>query len=245
MLEAYALGAVPADEGAHIEEHLADCLACWDHLSRSQRAAALLALAVPLEEPREGLRRRIIAEAQREAEPVAQSSPRRWRLPQFLAVGAAVVALSAVGTLSWSLVHVHNDVQQAVDVNTQQDAIMHHLTSIVTSPDVQKLAMETSGIAATAAAGAYYVWTSASKSGALVCQDMPPAPDGMVYQLWLSDGQTTVSGGTFTPVAGQCQHFVSLEDCAPISEVIVSLEPAGGSASPSSNTVLYASLTQP
>ena len=61
MLEAYALGAVAPEEGAHIEEHLGECLACWDHLSQSQRAAALLALAVPLEEPREDLRRRSLA----------------------------------------------------------------------------------------------------------------------------------------------------------------------------------------
>ena len=75
MLEAYALGAVAPEEGAHIEEHLGECLACWDHLSESQRAAALLALAVPLEEPREDLRRRIIAQAQRRPSP--SPSPRQ------------------------------------------------------------------------------------------------------------------------------------------------------------------------
>jgi len=67
LLDAYALGALRPEETGPIEEHLADCLRCWEHLKESQKAAALLVLAVPLEQPREELRQRIIAEAEREA----------------------------------------------------------------------------------------------------------------------------------------------------------------------------------
>ncbi|TET95070.1 MAG: hypothetical protein E3J29_07465 [Dehalococcoidia bacterium] len=67
LLDAYALGALGPEETGPIEEHLADCLRCWEHLKEAQKAAALLVLAVPLEQPREELRRRIIAQAAKEA----------------------------------------------------------------------------------------------------------------------------------------------------------------------------------
>jgi anti-sigma factor RsiW len=67
LLDAYALGALRPEERGPIEEHLADCLRCWKHLKECQKAAALLVLAVPLEQPREELRQRILAEAAKEA----------------------------------------------------------------------------------------------------------------------------------------------------------------------------------
>jgi anti-sigma-K factor RskA len=243
MLEAYALGAVPPEEGAHIEEHLADCLACWEHLSESQRAAALLALAVPLEEPRESLRQRIIAQARRESEPSPEPSPRPWRLPRLLAVGATALVLAAVGALSWSLVHLHNDyndIQQQATVNEQQVNLTRNIVGLLMRPDVERQAMVTSGIAA--GATAYYMWTRDAKLGAIVCHSLPDPPEGKVYQLWLSYDQGPVSGGTFTAWQEQCQHVVSLAGGWPTA-VNVSVEPEGGSPSPSSEIVLSASLS--
>lgn len=247
MLEAYALGALPPEEGAHIEEHLADCLACWDHLSQTQRAAALLALAVPLEEPRESLRRRIIAQAQREDKPTAEPLPRRWRMPRFVAIGATAVALAAVGALCWSLVETRNlrsdydDIQQQASLMGERANVATQLVSLMSRPDVESEAMVSSGLAA--GATAYYVWTRDGKIGAIVCQDLPPAPKGKVYQLWFSCGGDHVDGGTFAAWQGQCQHIVSLKCTSPLSRVDVSVEPEGGSTRPSSEIVLTASFT--
>lgn len=247
LLEAYALGAVPPEEGAHIEEHLADCLACWDHLSESQRAAALLALAVPLEEPRESLRQRIIAQARRESEPAPEASPRPWRLPRLLAVGATAVVLAAAGALSWSLVETRNlhsdyhDIQHQAAANQQQVDLTRQLVGVLMRPDVETQAMVASGMAAGASAS--YVWTRDGKLGAIVCHhDLPNLPKGKVYQLWLSCDQGAMDGGTFTASEGQCQHLVALE-CSWPAAVGVSVEPEGGSPSPSSEIVLSASLS--
>lgn len=246
MLEAYALGAVPPEEGAHIEEHLSDCLACWEHLSESQRAAALLALAVPLEEPCESLRQRIIAQARRESEPAPETVPRRWRLPRLVALGATVVAVAAVGVLSWSLVETRNlrsdydDIQQQATVNGQQVSLTRNIVGLLMRPDVERQAMVTSGIAA--GATAYYMWTRDGKLGAIVCHGLPNPPEGKVYQVWLSYDQGPVNGGTFTAWQEQCQHVVSLEGSWPAA-VGVSVEPEGGSASPSGEMVISASLS--
>ena len=245
MLEAYALGAVQTEEGAHIEEHLGECLACWDHLSQSQRAAALLALAVPLEEPREGLRQRIIAQAQREAEPAAEPTKtgRGWRLPRLVAVGATAVAVAAVGALSWSLVETRNlhsdydDIRQQAIISAQQVSLTRELAGI------EGQEMEASGKAA--GASAYYMWTRDGKQGAIICNDLPDPPQGMVYQLWITCGPEPINGGTFAASQGQCQHIVSLKCTSPLSGVHVSVEPEGGSASPSNEIVLTASFTRP
>ena len=250
MLEAYALGAVAPEEGAHIEEHLTECLACWDHLSQSQRAAALLALAVPLEEPREGLRRRIIAQAQREGEPAAEPSAtgRGWRLPRLMAVGATAVALAAVGALSWSLVETRNlhsdyhDIQQQAIITEQRSNNATQLVNMMLRPDWESAEMATSGLAA--GATAYYVWNRGGKVGAIICQHLPDPPKGKVYQLWFSCGPDPVDGGTFTAWQGQCQHIVSLTCTSPLSAVNVSVEPEGGSPNPSNEIVLTASFTR-
>ena len=245
MLEAYALGAVAPEEGAHIEEHLGECLACWDHLSQSQRAAALLALAVPLEQPREGLRQRIILQAQREAEftPDPSRTRRGWRLPRLVAVGATAVAVAAVGALSWSLVETRNlrgdydNLQSQAALNAQQVSLTRELVGI------EGQEMEASGRAV--GASAYYMWTRDGKVGAIVCQDLPDAPKGKVYQLWFSCGPDPIDGGTFTAWQGQCQYITSLKCTSPLSGVNVSLEPEGGSPSPSNEIVLTASFTSP
>jgi anti-sigma-K factor RskA len=249
MLEAYALGAVEPEDGAHIEEHLGECLACWDHLSQSQRAAALLALAVPLEEPREGLRQRIIVQAQQEAEFAPDRSPARrgWRLPRVVAVGATAVVLAAVGALSWSLVETRNlrsdydDLQQQAVVAGARADDATKLVSIVSHPDVASAEMAGSGLAA--GATAYYVWTRSGKVGAIVCEDLPDAPKGKVYQFWFSCPDP-VDGGTFTTRQGQCQHIVSLKCTSPLSGINVSVEPEGGSPNPSNEIVLTASFTR-
>jgi anti-sigma-K factor RskA len=249
MLEAYALGAVAPEEKAAIEEHLGECLACWDHLSHSQRAAALLALAVPLEEPREGLRQRIIMRAQQETEvtPEPSSVRARWRLPRLVAVGATAVALAAVGALSWSLVETHNlrsdydDIQQQASIAGEHADTATKLVGIMWHPDTQSAEMAALGAAT--GATAYYAWTRDGKLGAIVCRDLPDAPEGKVYQLWITCGPEPINGGTFTTWEGQCQHIVSLNCTSPLSGVNVSVEPAGGSSSPSNEIVLTASFS--
>jgi len=244
MLEAYALGALQPEEGAHIEEHLDECLACWDYLSQSQRAAALLALAVPLEEPREDLRQRIIAQARREAEPVAEPAQagRGWRLPRLVAVGATAVAVAAVGALSWSLVETrnlrsdYNDIQEQATISAQQVSLTRELVGI------QGQEMKASGSAV--GASVYYMWTRDGKQGAIICHDLPPAPDGKVYQLWITCGPEPVNGGTFIASQGECQHIVSLKCTSTLSGVDVSVEPEGGSSSPSNEIVLTTSFTR-
>ena len=80
LLDAYALGASEPSEAKIVEEHVADCVRCWDELSTGQRTAALIALTVRIEEAPSRLGQRIIAQAQRERTPKPERSPFWQRL---------------------------------------------------------------------------------------------------------------------------------------------------------------------
>jgi hypothetical protein len=153
------------------------------------------------------------------------------------------VVLTAVGALSWSLVHLHNDyddIQQQTTLTGQQVNLTRNIVGLLMRPDVERQAMVTSGMAA--GATAYYMWTRDGKLGAIVCHGLPDPPEGKVYQVWLSYETGRVNGGTFTAWQEQCQHLVSLEGNRPAA-VGVSVEPVGGSPSPSGEMVLSASLS--
>ncbi len=251
LLDAYALGAVEAEDTGPIEEHLAECLACWEHLTEAQRAAALLALAVPLEQPRERLRQRILAQAQKEGARKAV----RWKatvgVRRMLPVAAGVLAAIAVASLSWSLVlqRQTDDLRQDYSAlqqqaSTSQELMGHQrqLLALLVTPDVQSVDLTASGVAAGAVAT--YMWSPSSSAGAIVGNKLPSAPEGMVYQLWFfrPDG-VWVDGGTFQAVDGIGHHAAKLEAWdEDFTAVGVTVEPAGGSAIPTAEPVLFAHL---
>ena len=250
LLDAYALGAVDPQDAGPIEEHLAECLACWEHLSEAQKSAALLALAVPLEEPREELRQSILAQARAEMGEGAKdrrlSSIGRRAMP----LGLGVLAAGAVAALAWAFVlqdqteDLRGDyraLQQQSAASQQMLTSQRELTTLVLSEDIQTTELKASGMAA--GSMAHYIWSPDSHIGAVVCDKLPPAPEGLTYQLWFFYDDVIMDGGTFQVVDGITQHTVDLGELpAPPLSIGVTLEPLGGSSQPTGDLVLTASL---
>lgn len=251
LLDAYALGAVEPQDVGPIEEHLAECLACWEHLTEAQKSAALLALAVPLEEPREELRRRILAQAQAEAGDGGNgrklSSIGRRAMP----LGLGVLAAGAIAALAWAFVlqgqtedlrSDYNSLQEQAAASQQMLSRQRQLTTLVLAEDIRTTEFQASGMAA--GSMAHYVWSPGSHLGAVICDNLAPAPEGMTYQLWFFYSGRFVDGGTFEVVDGIVQHMVDLgELTAPPLSIGVTLEPLGGSSQPTmSDLILTASF---
>jgi len=251
LLDAYALGPVEAEDASQIEEHLAECLACWEHLTEAQRAAALLALGVPLEQPRERLRQRILAQARKEGDRKAVRPKATVGVRRMLPVAAGVLAAVAVASLSWSLIlqRQADDLRQDYGIlqeqaSTSQELMGHQrqLLALLVTPDIQSVDLAGSGVAAGAVAT--YMWSPSTGVGAIVGNKLPPAPEGMVYQLWFfrPDG-VGVDGGTFQAVDGIGHHAANLQAWdEDFTAVGVTVEPAGGSVSPTAEPVLFARL---
>ena len=246
LLDAYALGALDPQDVAPIEEHLAECLACWGHLSETQKSAALLALAVPLEEPREKLRRRILAQARAEMGEAKKERKLAAIGRRAMPLGLGLLAAGAMAALAWAFVLQnqtgdlradYRSLQQQAAISQQLLSNQRELTSLVLTEDTQTTRLQASGMAT--GPMAHYIWSPGSHMGAIVCDKLPPAPEGMTYQLWFFYGNRFIDGGTFEVVDGIVQHTVDLSDLPvlPLS-IGVSLEPLGGRSRPTGDLIL-------
>ncbi|MGW0694458.1 anti-sigma factor [Streptomyces sp. NPDC002738] len=229
---AYALHALPDAERGEFERHLGDCEACAMEVRELSETATRLGLAVSAAPPRE-LRDRVL----REITTVRQESPshsrrsrsarsvqraRSW--PKF-ALAAAVAAVAGFGGIAVWQNQVAHDAQQEAHRAQQQN---EQVAQVLTAPD----ARTRSGTLKGGAKGTVVVSQSENRA-VFVTSGMAPPPSGKVYQLWFDDGGTMRSAGLMNRAA--TSNTVLLD--GPVdgaSGIGVTVEPAGGSAQPTS-----------
>ena len=216
---AYAVGALDDLERARFEAHLETCADCRAEVAGLLEATALLAetSATP---PPEHVRDAVLAgiATVRPLPPVVAtgttpSSRRRW-LPA-LAAAAAVVAAVGIGVVvaePWS------------DEGTTQN--LTAADRVLAAPDAQTVATKVGDATATV------VVSRSQGKAVLLTDDMPAAPDGKVYELWLQTPEDDmVPAGLMPPGANQT---VLLEgDASDAVGVGITIEPEGGSKEPS------------
>jgi len=268
-IDAWALGALDADDARPLERHLAACPDCSAIADASQETASAIALAVPLRSASSSLKARLLAGAAvlGDERPHPARSRRYW--PAAVAAAIAVVAGLAV----WAA-YMQTEVNGLRDENarvsagaTQQSEkfatassqlvqmssarredllAADAITEIVSQDDVARLTME--GTAAAPGASGRYVWSRTVQMGALVARDLPPAPEGMRYCMWLVYENDWVVGGQFDVDEDGNGRVVirDLEiDAAETGRLkgfAVSVEPAGKVSKHTGETVLQASL---
>ena len=182
-LTAYAFDALPPDELIAIGSHLATCSMCQQEVASFRTIGDYLPYALPSSEPPAGMRERIIARAQatpqhrmtEASRPTrAVESPSRMRIPWLRRLTPFALAFSlALGVLFgryWPTTP----------------------SSLVEQPGVQAVALTGQG----QGAGTFAVVASSNRAQ-LEVTGLPPLPAGQVYQLWLLDGDTPISVGTF------------------------------------------------
>ena len=72
----------------------------------------------------------------------------------------------------------------------------------------------------------------------VVTSDLPSAPPGKVYQLWLQDAEGQFTSAGLMPAAGD-QTVVLEGDAADAQAAGITVEPAGGSAQPTSDPIAF------
>jgi anti-sigma-K factor RskA len=97
LAAAYALDALPADERAEFESHLAGCERCRDDLRSLEDTVGTLAYGAEGPAPAADLRDRIIVAARADRPKVIALRPRRTRLYAGAALAAAACAALAIG----------------------------------------------------------------------------------------------------------------------------------------------------
>jgi anti-sigma-K factor RskA len=149
---------------------------------------------------------------------------RERRSSRWLSVAAAVLAVVAAGAV-W----------RTVALSAQVDSITASaadVSAVITAPDATTV---TGGVST---GGRAAVVTSKQRGQAvLVADGLTPAPDGMTYQIWFLDSSGAATSAGFVP-AGEHSAVLLQGSPANASAVGVTLEPAGGSAQPTTKPVL-------
>lgn len=217
LLGAYALDAVDADERRAVEEYLAVEPRARQEVAEHREVATMLAwtsMSAP-----EGLWDRIAAELD-EAPP-----PPRGELASVLSLGehrearrrppagvwlAGMAAAAVVGLIVGSAV-------------SGKDDGVPSLAAAVEQARADRDSLITRLVRADGTVGAEAV-IDQDGHGFLIGDDLPELPDDLTYQLWGVIGEQVISLGVLGP-SPETELFSASE---PVSQLVVTIEPAGG-----------------
>ncbi|MBF9131088.1 anti-sigma factor [Plantactinospora sp. S1510] len=237
---AYVLDAVDDIERAAFARHLADCPSCAGEVAELLETAARLAdgtWSVP--PPR--LRTDVLAQVSRtrQVRPGGGSgrdrrtAGSRWRTLSVAAVAAVVLAAGA-GAVTWTV--AQQRVRDERVATAAARAETERIRTVLAQPD---LAVQRRGLSG---GGRLTVFSSPGQdSGVALLADAPPIPADRAYQLWLMDGETARPANVLP--AGVNGDTVVLTGVRGRSAVAVTVEPAGGSAQPSTSPLAIVPLT--
>jgi anti-sigma-K factor RskA len=223
---AYAVDALDEVERAAFEQHLMQCASCRAEVASFRETTALVAETESVDPP-DSLRQGVLAgisqirplppetpETPEMSEPGDDLAVRRRRLPTLL-VAAAAVVLIAFGAVLW---HPWQDDRASV------------ADQVLRASDAVRITEPVPG------GGELTLVRSVSLDKAvLVGRDVPAAPSGKTYQMWLQQpGEAMVSAGLM-PDADE--PTVLDGDAATAAAAAVSVEPAKGSQQPTTDPI--------
>ena len=209
----YALDALDPAERATFEEHLSSCERCREELQGFWQVSGALAHAAGGPMPPASLRNRILEQARSER-PNVVPLRRRFGLPAVSTV-AAVAAVVAIGLGVWATAMAGDldDARREVAVLGHRDA-----EAFETANGEARLVVTPPGEAA------------------LVVRDLPDAPEGKDYEIWVFEDDVPRPAGLFDE-AGVALLSRPVERG---QTVAVTLEQEGGVDAPTGEALLTA-----
>jgi anti-sigma-K factor RskA len=251
---AYAVNALDPAERDAFEAHLVDCPDCAAEVRGLLDTTARLASAEAVEPPAR-LKAAVLAQIattrqlspldpadHHAADPAGESTPasgdgvvvplRRpgWGWAQrSLAAAAAILAVVAVG-LSTLLVQANSD-------RNRLDAAQLAVTRVLTAGDAHSLSGSLAG-----GGKATVVVSDSQGTSVFLGTGLPAVPSGHTYELWYMGAGGAVPAGTFRPDAHGHVAAVLTGTIGRAAAIGVTVEPAGGSAAPTTPPVLALKL---
>jgi anti-sigma-K factor RskA len=240
LVGAYVMDAVTKEDRASFERHLAGCETCRAEVRGLGEATARLAAAAEVR-PRAELRELTMMAAARTRQlppargpaPAARRGPaglpwRAW-LPRAAVVAAVVLAVAAAGMGT-----LMNGAEQRLD---QAQGRSHAVAVVLAEPDATMLtAQVTTGGSATV--------VMSHRAGELVftAAGLPALPAGRSYQLWVMGPAGPRSAGLVTAAGDGTAGPMIVSGLARGDKVGLTVEPAGGSARPTTQPILLLDL---
>lgn len=234
LYELYALGALETADKSEIEEHLrTGCPACSSGIRSAAAFAGVLATMPEQVQPPSRLRRRVLASVG-----IGQSS-RGW----IAACAALSVALAAA--VVW-LGRENRD--RDIALAEARDEIRHSAADLAAAQSALQFLGEPATRQVVFGQGKPQpprgsVFVNPQRGVLLIASNLPPAPSGKTYELWLipRKGAPQPAGLFQSNPQGSAMYLrPGAVDMAATGAVAVTLEPAGGSNAPTATPVIVA-----
>jgi hypothetical protein len=264
-IDAWALGALDADEARALEAHLATCDDCRALADAASETAASLGLAVPMHGASATLKSRVVASA---AVLTDIGRPRERRRMLWPAAVAALL-VGAVGLGAWAAVTqsrvddlegrnarlsagATEQARAFIDASatearlTQTIATQDAVLEIVMQPDLQRT--ELVGTEKAPGASGRCVWSRSREVGAMLVDGLPHTPDNAVYTMWIVYERKWLEAGDFTVDDGGEGRLVmdawgsDTDDWGAFEGFAVTVEPASGTSAERGDTIMRSVL---
>lgn len=222
---AYSINALDQVEGELFEDHLATCPECQAEVDSLRETAVLMAETTAIEPPA-SLRATLLADIAtvRPLPPVVtQLQARRRRRFQGMVAAAAAVAVIGGGA---AVIQPWN--QDGDETSTQQ---LSATEQVIKADDSKKVKVSLPD-----GAEATLFRSTSMRKAVLVSGDMPDAPTGKVYQLWLQNDEGAMVPAGLMP-SGADQEVLLDGDARSATAVGITVEPSGGSEVPTSDPI--------
>ncbi|WP_329473649.1 anti-sigma factor [Streptomyces sp. NBC_01723] len=237
---AYALHALPDDERAAFERHLAQCAPCERETGEFAAATARLGLAATLV-PGPAMRDRVLHQVAtvRQVPPGGGTVGKARRVvPRGRGLGrwALAACLAAAAGLGGTAVWQYERAQDAGERAAQAEQRAETLAGVLAAPDAESRTARL----ADGATGTVVVSGDQDRA-VFLASGMAEPPRGKVYQLWFDDHGAMRSAGLMDP--GRSSQAVLMEGAVDgAGGVGITVEPAGGSPQPTSDPVALMSM---
>jgi anti-sigma-K factor RskA len=264
LLTLQALDALDASDQRELEEHLETCAACRTELAELRDAAGLLAHGSTPAEPSAAVRTRILDQVRKEKQSKVSSPVVPFRTPPAanvwpnllrLAAAMAFVALLIGMAVLWrrdvrsrqEIVRLAQEFsQQNEELARNQEALARQREAIalMNAPGMKK--MELAGTQTAQSARATFVYDQNTGRAMIMTDGLPAAPAGMAYEVWfIPKGHSPMPGKTFT--VDNAGHGMMMDqmpaEAMDGATIAITLEPKGGSASPTGPIYLSSSAS--
>ena len=228
LKEAYALGALSEEERREVQGYLGEHPELHAEVDDLESTANLLALAPQEHEPSPELRRELLRRISSSPEAISAAGPstrqnglRRLFGPGGLAAAAAL-ALVTIGMFAWNASLQEENQTLQGELQGQQT---HALQSTGAAQEVRG-----------------EVVRLGDERAVLVAEDLPSPPEGETYQAWILREDVPEPAGLFEPndtgaAAAPLEGSIEGADA-----VAVTVEPSGGSSSPTSDPLITANV---
>jgi anti-sigma-K factor RskA len=248
-LTEFTLGPADAAQAERMAAHLAACPVCRQELDELQAAWSALPTTLAPIQPRPEVFERILGRIDGDRALVAGPRFQSSRTERILSYVVAASIFLGVAAGIWQLSRPAGGAADAAARRSAEKLAerlgnLQEMERLLASKNVRLVALKPP--ASAGATQAYVIWDFAARQWHLYASNLPAPPAGFEYQVWAAPPKgDPVAGPTFMVNAdglGSAIIDVPTLDVRSPAKAIVTLEPAGGSKTPTGNVFLEAPL---